>query len=54
MSTEDLVDWFKSKNGTLDTSSIGFANFAGQGRGAIALKDIPVRFASSEAGSKGN
>ncbi|KZT71724.1 SET domain-containing protein [Daedalea quercina L-15889] len=41
MSTEDLIGWFKSKNGFIDTSSMGFAEFPGHGRGAVALKDIP-------------
>lgn len=44
MTSDNLIDWFRSKNGALlDTSSMEFQEFPGQGRGAIALKDIPVR-----------
>ena len=41
----DFVAWFQSQNGTLDSSSMGIVDFPGHGRGAIALKDIPVRLA---------
>lgn len=41
--SSDLLEWFKSEDGALDTSSIGFTEFPGQGLGAVALKDVPVR-----------
>ncbi|KAH9920155.1 SET domain-containing protein [Fomitopsis serialis] len=41
MSSDDLIAWFKSRNGTVDTSSMGFAEYPACGRGAVALKDIP-------------
>lgn len=36
--------WFKSHNGQIDTSSIDIIQFPASegGRGAVALKDIPV------------
>jgi SET domain-containing protein 6 len=41
---QSFYTWFKSHNGQLDSSSmdvIQFSAFEG-GRGAVALKDIPV------------
>ena len=49
MSTEGastLLHWFQQRHGIVDTSSMGIVDFPGHGRGAIALKDIPVRFVS--------
>lgn len=37
-----FVSWFQSKDGTLD-AAVGLADIPGHGRGAVALKDIPVR-----------
>ncbi len=37
-----FVSWFANQNGLLDSSSMGIVDFPGHGRGAIALKDIPV------------
>ena len=37
-----LFSWFRSQNGVVDTSSVGFRDFPGIGRGAVALQDIPV------------
>lgn len=42
-----FATWLEQQNGTLDKSSMGIVDFPGQGRGAIALKDIPVRRLSS-------
>ncbi|KAJ3555641.1 hypothetical protein NM688_g2462 [Phlebia brevispora] len=38
---EDFISWFQSKNGTVDTTVMTIADIPGQGRGALALKDIP-------------
>jgi hypothetical protein len=38
----ELLDWFQTSGGSLDRSSVGFTVFPGCGRGAVALKDIPV------------
>ena len=50
----DLVRWFQEHHGTLDTSCMGIVDFPGHGRGAIALKDIPVRhsIAHSHSGQR--
>lgn len=42
MSMEPFIAWFQSRNGTLDTTAIGLADIPGHGRGAVALKDLPV------------
>ena len=47
----DLVRWFEEQHGTLDTSSMGIVDFPGHGRGAIALKDIPVRHSIAQSHS---
>jgi hypothetical protein len=39
---DQLIPWFISKGGAVDTGYFGLAQFPGQGWGAIALKDIPV------------
>lgn len=39
---DDLVDWFIAHGGMLDKSVMALKDIADQGRGAIALKDIPV------------
>lgn len=41
--TETLFSWFQSQNGMVDASSMGFTEFPDSGRGAVALRDIPVR-----------
>ncbi|KAH9929577.1 SET domain-containing protein [Epithele typhae] len=41
LGASELVAWFQSQNGTLDSESMGIVTFRGQGRGAIALKNIP-------------
>ncbi|KZT10912.1 SET domain-containing protein [Laetiporus sulphureus 93-53] len=38
---DELVQWFYAQGGGLDESSMGLTNFAGQGRGAVALRDLP-------------
>jgi SET domain-containing protein 6 len=42
---QPLVDWFEKQGGELDSSAIGFAEFPAEdgGRGAIAVRDLPVR-----------
>ncbi|KAI8968075.1 SET domain-containing protein [Trametes punicea] len=37
----DFVTWFESQHGKLDTENVGIVNIPGQGRGAVALQDIP-------------
>ena len=41
---QQFLTWFKSHNGQLDTSSMDVIQFPASegGRGAVALKDIPV------------
>lgn len=41
---QDFFTWFKSHNGQLDISSMDVIKFPASegGRGAVALKDIPV------------
>lgn len=39
---DDLVSWFSSKHGILDTTAMGLGDITGHGRGAYALRDIPV------------
>ena len=41
---EAFVNWFRSKDGHVDLSLIGFTNFSGQGRGIVALVDIQVLY----------
>jgi SET domain-containing protein 6 len=36
-----FVDWFKARGGTVH-GSVGFKQFEGMGRGAVALQDIEV------------
>lgn len=45
-SMQIFYTWFKSHNGQLDTSSMDVIQFPASegGRGAVALKDIPVGF----------
>ncbi|KAH7912417.1 hypothetical protein BJ138DRAFT_1083668 [Hygrophoropsis aurantiaca] len=38
---QSFVAWFKSHSGFLDDSSLGIVDLQGQGRGTMALKDIP-------------
>ena len=40
---DGFIAWFQSKNGTLDHEAMGLVEIPGHGRGAVALKDIPVR-----------
>jgi hypothetical protein len=40
---DQLVTWFKSQGGELDSSVMGFQNFLEYGRGAVAKRNIPVR-----------
>lgn len=40
---DDFIVWFQHHGGALDTSVISITDFPGSGRGAIAVKDIPVR-----------
>jgi len=44
MEMQAFFTWFQSHNGYLDTSSIDVVEFPPSegGRGAVALKDIPV------------
>jgi len=37
----DFLNWFKSNGGSLH-SAVGFQQFDGMGRGAVALQDIEV------------
>lgn len=39
---DQFVDWFKEHHGTIDAESMVTTDIPGQGRGAIALRDIPV------------
>lgn len=39
---DSLFFWFQSQNGIVDASSMGFKDFSDSGRGAVALRDIPV------------
>jgi len=39
---DDFIAWFHRHGGALDTSVMDITNFPGSGRGAIAVKDIPV------------
>lgn len=39
---DQFVDWFKEHHGTIDAESMVLTDIPGQGRGAIALRDIPV------------
>ena len=39
---ERFVAWFQNHNGQLDATAMGFADFPVYGRGAVALRDIPV------------
>jgi len=43
MSMDDFISWFRHHGGTLDTSVMDITDFPGSGRGAIAVKNIPVR-----------
>lgn len=38
-----LTEWFRQNGGSVDTSVMSFQEFPGHGRGAVALRDIPVR-----------
>lgn len=38
---DEFLSWFRKEGGTVDSSSLGLAEIVGQGRGAVALKDIP-------------
>lgn len=40
---ESFVGWFQSAGGSVDLSVMGITTFPDSGRGAIALRDIPVR-----------
>ncbi|OSD07030.1 SET domain-containing protein [Trametes coccinea BRFM310] len=37
----DFLTWFQSQKGKVDTERVGIVDFPGQGRGAVALQDIP-------------
>ena len=39
---ETFVSWFYAHGGTLDTDAMALADIPGCGRGAVALKDLPV------------
>lgn len=39
---DHFVKWFESSNGKFDAESMALVDFPGQGRGAVALRDIPV------------
>ncbi|TCD67866.1 hypothetical protein EIP91_011863 [Steccherinum ochraceum] len=38
---DDLLSWFSSEHGVLDTAAMGLGDITGHGRGAYALRDIP-------------
>lgn len=38
----EILAWFTRQGGTYDAERFGLSQFPGQGRGAIALTDIPV------------
>lgn len=40
---DDFIGWFTERGGQIDGDSVGLTSFPGQGAGAVALKDIPVR-----------
>lgn len=40
---EQLFSWFESQGGCMDRSLMTLSEIPGQGRGALSLKDIPVR-----------
>ena len=40
---EELLSWFEAQGGWVDRSIMALGNIPGQGRGALALKHIPVR-----------
>lgn len=44
MSDASFLEWFQANGGSLDVSSVGINTFplSEGGRGAVALKDIPV------------
>ena len=37
-----FIKWFQLNGGYVDTQAMGITEFPGSGRGAIALRDIPV------------
>jgi hypothetical protein len=39
---DHLITWFQSNGGSIDTAALDLVTFPGQGRGAVALKHIPV------------
>ena len=39
---DEFTQWYEKQGGTVDTSSMGLVDIPGQGRGVIAVKDIPV------------
>ena len=39
---KQFLEWFQAQNGTLDSESMELADIPGQGKGAIASRDIPV------------
>jgi hypothetical protein len=39
---DPLITWFKSAGGEVDTTALRLTDFPGQGRGVLALKDLPV------------
>ena len=39
---EELLNWFTREGGTYDASAFKITEIPGKGRGAIALKDLPV------------
>lgn len=47
---EPFLNWFQSNQGSVDVSALDIVNFPASegGRGAIALKDIPVGQASAQ------
>lgn len=34
--------WFQNQNGTIDTTAMRIDDISGSGRGAIAVRDLPV------------
>ena len=39
---DQLIAWFRSHNGTIDTTAMKIQDISGCGRGAVALRDLPV------------
>jgi hypothetical protein len=50
----NFIKWFQDAGGTLDTHAMGITDFplSEGGRGAVALKDIPVTFSSTSLSAR--